>query len=247
MAFTKIVDVDKVTNAKAKVHRVGIELEGGWLTYPKTLPPRDTPGGIIRDGSLDPFQRRRPDLFMGELPSPPLAMDEWEKWLRLYWPTEVSPECGLHVHMSFRSAFQYVQLMKEEYPGTIVAQTRKWAERNKLAKDHCLWERLDGKSVYCQHVYNADDQVLNTRKDHDKTRRGHRYTVANYCWGRIPTVEIRLLPMMPTVDLGVSAVADIIETTNKFLAAQGARKRTTRVAPYIIDASSHVEDVVVRV
>lgn len=203
-----------------RVNMVGIELEGGWTKLPRGC-------RVIRDGSVlfnRPGDTPISDLKgVGEVPSAPLMMDEWEKWLRLYYPQHVNETCGMHVHLSFKNALAYSRTMDSSYPATILAYVTEWAKREKLDAAHPLWPRLEGKSEYCQHIYDADIQILKTSKEYDHHREGHRYTVVNYSWGRHNTVECRLLPMMATADVAVSAIQEVINITNSYLAATAKR------------------------
>lgn len=135
----------------------------------------------------------------------------------------------MHVHVSFRTSLAYSKVVREEYPGTIVEYMKKWAEKEAIDPTNPIWDRLAGKSQYCQHQFFGDDQLRNSRKDHDKIRKGHRYTVVNFCWGRgIPTAECRLLPMFQDVEQGIRAMKEVVSITNRFLAATAKKERKLR-------------------
>ena len=139
-------------------------------------------------------------------------------WIRQFYPKFVNETCGLHVHMSFKSALHYMRLMSPRYPETITAYMTEWANEERLDKDHPIWARLKGNSEYCQPVFDADRQVRKTKKEynhHDPD--GHRYTMINYCHGTHGTLECRLLPMMETADQAVRAVQRIFDVTNACL------------------------------
>jgi hypothetical protein len=225
--LSKWRDGRKIRN---RIHRLGVELEGGWETLPRGTRP-------IRDGSLDPFairlqQAGYTNYIVGEVPSPPLSPrkdDEavfWEDWLKKHWPVKIGEECGLHLHMSFLHAFTYQRLMNPTYPATIVRYMREWAETQNLPKDHPIWPRLEGKSPYCQHKFFADEQAATPTKDYNRDRQGHRYTVINYCYVRNHTLECRLLPMFDTLAQGQSALAELQNITNLFLVATAAKEPT---------------------
>lgn len=237
MASLKSIDLDKLTlRPRNRIALIGVELEGGWDILPKGLRRED----FVRDGSLDPFQRKFPTTFVSELPSPPLEHDAMVEWMRANWPQQMDETCGMHVHLSFKTALAYSKVVREEYPGTILKYLYQWAEQEKIDKSNPIWARLDGKSPYCQHQFFGDDQIRNTRKDFDKVRRGHRYTVINYCWGRnMPTAECRLLPMFSDVEVGIRAMQQVVEITNKFLAATAKREKG-RFAGFQVDPSNMV-------
>lgn len=218
------IDRFRGSRIRNRVYRVGIELEGGWTKLPSGVRALQHDGSI--QGLLDPSGN---PLHVGELPSSPLTLEEWGKWLRKHYPQIVNQSCGMHVHLSFRTALTYSRLMCPEYPGTIVNEITRWAKHENLPKDHTIWSRLKGKSVYCQHVYSADEQVRNTSKDHNRERAGHRYTVINYCWARVSTLECRLLPMMDTAERAERLVQEYIDITNAFLMATGKREQASKI------------------
>ena len=195
-----------------RIYRIGFELEGGWTK----LPPGTR--GLQHDGSVQ-IERGLGEtaLVTGELANGPMSMQEWEGWLKTHYPQKVNQTCGMHVHLSPRTALAYSRLMDPCYPGTVVEYFKKWATHKGLSNDHPIWPRLKGKSIYCQHLYMADDQVRNVTKDHNQQRPGHRYTVINYCHGRYGTVECRLLPMMDTTKEAISMVQELVDITNAFL------------------------------
>lgn len=214
----------KYTN---KISQVGTELEGVWDKFPPGLTKSD----FVREGSLDDTLRPLyPNAaVVDELPSPPLTIDAMELWLRSNWPDHIDASCGFHIHVSFKNPFIYSRAVKREYTGTIVHYLREWAKREKLDPSNPIWDRLDGKSIYCQHAWFGDLQIENLQKDRNKTRIGHRYTINNYLFGRgIPTVETRVLPMFQDVEQGILAMREVIDITNKFLAATAKFKRRHR-------------------
>lgn len=206
--------------ARKRVYRIGIELEGGWKKLPAGV-------RLAHDGSIHLTDA---DIAagcrdIGELPSPVMDVEKFPSWMKMYYPHFVNESCGMHVHMSFMTALTYQRLMDNRFPATIIAQMTEWAKSHKLSKKHPIWERLNGESRYCQHVFMADEQVKNTSKDFDQRRQGHRYTVINYCYSRTGgSMECRLLPMMEDVDTAISAVQEIIDTTNAFLAATASKE-----------------------
>ena len=193
-------------------------------------------------------------LRVGELPSPILSMKEkdgplyWRAWLKQFYPSHVNETCGLHVHMSFNRALTYQRCMDPTYPKTIIEYVTRWAERNRLARTHPLWPRVEGKSEYCQHTYYATEQAKeaikrNTRADHH--RPGSRYSVVNYCWKQHHTFEVRLLPMFETVELAESAIAEVLAITNAYLFAT-RRREDTAVANVLVDSSEMTFNVIER-
>jgi hypothetical protein len=132
------------------------------------------------------------------------------------------------VHLSFKNALTYQRLMDPRYPSTILAYVTKWAESEKLNKEHPLWPRLKNKSPYCQHKFDADGQCRSTQKDYDRNREGNRYTVVNYSYGRHSTVECRLLPMMASAELAQRAIQNLIDVTNAYLLTAAGREEKVK-------------------
>ena len=200
--------------ARNRVYRVGLELEGGWSKLPPGV-------RLAHDGSVR-FQIPVPHI--GEFPSGVLDIAKgsptfWQTWLKINYPQFVNETCGMHVHLSFKTAFAYNRIMTAQYPATVVKEFIAWAKREELPVTHPIWPRLAGQSRYCQHKFDADAQVRNIDKDHNQERVGHRYTVINYCYGRYSTAECRLLPMMDTVERATRAIQELLDITNAFLVA----------------------------
>lgn len=216
----KVVNIDKWLGDNKPFNRVkalGIELEGGW----KTLPP-----GARLEGDASVFHNApQPGLRQGELQLGPFLLADLNKYMKKYYPSKVDETCGLHVHMSFESPLHYGLLADSpDYQETVLEYLYRWAKENHLPEKHCIWDRLSGKSVYCQKEFWPYAQMTQARKDYDKARHGHRYTVIHYCHERNGTVECRVLPMMDNVDLGISAVRRLVDITNAYLYAADKHK-----------------------
>lgn len=171
----------------------------------------------------------RRDILTGELPSHPLEVKDFPTWMRASYPTHVNATCGLHVHMSFKSALYYQLLMTPAYQATIIAYLTKWAREEGLVAKHPIWPRLAGKSEYAQHLFHADQQACTKQKDHDRKRPGHRYTAISYPYSQHGTVECRILPMMEDVRVGISAVQAVLDITNASLVAAAKHEERLRL------------------
>jgi hypothetical protein len=239
------LNIDKyLDNAKDRINLIGVELEGGWFKLPGDMVPQ-------RDGSIhfgikgDDPEKVAKIGYIGEIPLPPLPRKELPATLKLYYPSYVNQTCGMHVHLSTTKAFAYQRLMVNKpfsYPGTIVEYMMRWAVEENLPKKHPIWDRLAGKSEYCQHVYQAKEQAKTANKDFDHHRPGHRYTVIHFCWGRFKTLECRLLPMMDTADQAMRAVNRIVSITNAFLAASKEREPRLRTSVVADDNDANIEE-----
>lgn len=217
---------------RRRIQYIGLELEGGWDQAPSQL-------GY--DGSVQGINR----IHVGELRSPKLTYSTWETWLRTNYPSEVNDTCGLHVHFSFASPLMYARLVCREYPATIVSEVRKWAERKNLPASHPLWARLKGKSQYCQHLFQPHHQIAVMRKTFDHHTPGHRYTVINYPYNRLSTIECRLLSMMASVDEAKEAVDVVLDTTELFLVTTA--KKEVKVSQEFVETSGTIKEVHIRV
>ena len=203
--------------ARNRIHRIGIELEGGWDKLPKGV------SGLVGDSSVQFEQLTRPP-FVGELPSPPLDMKTWPSWLKDNYSQHVNTTCGMHVHMQPLTALTYQRLMDPRYPATIVVEFKKWAKREGFAAEHHFWGRLAGQSRYCQHKFYADEQISKAEKGFNQEQFGHRYTVIHYAYRRFGTVECRLLPMMTDAAQAQRAIQELLDVTNAFLLATAKKE-----------------------
>ena len=183
-------------------------------------------------------------LHIGELPSQAMARGQLANWMRTFYPSHVNETCGMHMHMSFGRPLTYQRLMTPVYPATVIRHMTRWAQKEALASTHPLWPRLRGESEYCQHVFNADDQVKWTGgKDYDHHRKGHRYSVVAYRWPTHQTVEIRLLPMFEKWDQALRAIEEQLNITEAFLIATKRREEKVPITvPY--DDTSHRETLI---
>lgn len=227
-------------SARNRIHRVGIEVEGGW-TKPGVR------SKIVNDGSVfDHGQQFPPSVTheminagfrVGEIASEPREVikgsaTDFRLWMTKFYPQVVDHTCGMHVHVSFPNALLYGRCMSPKFPATIIASFRKWGEEEGLVKDHPFWPRIMGDNRFCKHEYEAELQVQPTGKDYDQRRLGNRYTAVNYCYGRTTTWECRLLPMFEKVEQGIRAVERLIQTTNAYLIATA--KREPKISQNII-------------
>jgi hypothetical protein len=225
-----------------RISRVGIELEGGWLKLPpNTTLARD--GSVFRNGPpmLEVEGRMVAPAIVGELPSPPLPTGApMRGWMKKFYPSHVDATCGLHVHMSFKSALHYQKLMCAEYTTRIIEHLMEWAKVKGLSPAHPIWPRLRGENEYCIPAFYADQQA-STRSKSYQHGSGSRYTFINYPHRLHSTVECRGLPMMETCDLGIEAVEEVILATNAFLLASARREiRLKEIIPVELGTSKEI-------
>jgi hypothetical protein len=242
--LAKPLNLDNILGMpKNRVVRMGVELEGAWKTLPPgiTEPERDT--SVFKDPNTGNQTLPTGMNWVGEIPIGPIEVAVMPKFMKRYYPHKVDKTCGMHVHQSVANAMHYAWLMEPEYQETMILYLGKWAEKEGLPKEHCIWKRLEGNSLYCQKKYWPELQYAYKQKDHSQTREGHRYTIINYS-GRVNTIEVRVLPMMETVAQAIRAVRMVIDITNASLYLLG-KKETKAKARLDLDISEDIEEDIV--
>lgn len=217
----KALNIDKWLEdlPKNRIKRCGVEIEGAWVKVPVgTKIDRD--GSVFKamgdEGGL--LRSKMPGMKVGEIPLGPMQPAQMPKAIKKFWPSQFDESCGLHAHMSFMTTLQYDLLAdSQDYQETICEYLRRWGTEEKLAKDHLLWDRLEGKSKYCQKKFWPDLQIQQVQKDHDQERQGHRYTQVHYCWQRTNSVEVRVLPMLESPEQAIRAIRRVFDITNAYL------------------------------
>lgn len=232
----KPLDLDTIIGkVKNRIHRVGVELEGGWSNL-----NRET--HLEHDGSVQELRcpPGAPNWRTGELPSPVLQPSQMARWIKKYYPDVVNRTCGLHVHMSFSSIYHYQSLMVPDYPVTINHYVREWAKAEGFQPAHHMFKRLNGASEFCAPNFWPDEQARHT-KDHNRNREGNRYTDINYCWSVFDgTMECRLLPMMDTAEQAILAVKLILDVTNACVFSLAVKNRGRRRLTEAFDLGADV-------
>ena len=182
-----------------RIESVGIELEGGWGDGP-ILPPAI--GTVKSDGSLNNFA----SPFVGEIASKPFKeFQDVEKFVSGFYPDEVNPSAGLHVHVLLSGAT--LSLAHEKFVDTIYRGLEIWG-RCYPCRNRAFWSRLKGENSYCRKKYTPRSQIVGG---------GDRYTGVNFdSFRKYGTVEIRVLPMFKSPDTAISAVEEILAITNAF-------------------------------
>jgi hypothetical protein len=232
-----------------RIQAVGVELEGGWDTFPKLKDFRQDHDGSVRfkePRMIEQFDAggRRVVVpepgsppypkWIGELVMyPPKAVGQAAEWITRCYPPYVNETCGLHVHMSFYYKLNYSRLMTPEYTTQMIQEIRAWGERNNIPTNHALWRRLDPRDEitqqHCAHIFLGDKQAAINKKDYSSRGKAHsRYTAINYCALQHNTVECRILPMFEKPEQAVSAVHCVIDTTNRFLSKMRQRERAVK-------------------
>jgi hypothetical protein len=189
------------------VHRLGIELEGGW---DKIMPDVC----IGRDGSVHVTANH-----YGELPSPPLYPFRFEKWLRAHHPTAVNDSCGMHVHVSVRSPLDYNRLMRRKFYNRFLAEAETLGRTLALPESHLFWLRLRGANNYCARRFAPEEQYKAKSKG-----LADRYTHLNFCWSLHGTMECRLFPAFSDPEHSTAAVRWLLHLVESYLSEFPAEK-----------------------
>jgi len=176
------------------INKVGIEMEGGWRTKPRSWK---------RDGSVSAGSNS------GEIASRPLATPTTVKaWIKRYKPDHSNATCGLHVHISLKDSSLYTKLTESSFNEFFKSELDKWGKANCPDND-IFWNRLEGKNTYCKRSFAPGLQLMGLED---------RYTQINFCARRLHgTVEFRVLPMFDNLEIIQSAVLKIAEIVEDYL------------------------------
>lgn len=220
------LDIDKLllNPPRNRITRVGIELEGAWTKVPTGRMEHDSSVVVGRKAGDPGF------AYVGEVVSGPMQPAKIPFWLKKNYPYRVNDTCGLHMHMELESIGKYNILTAPEFQETVLEYFDKWAKNEKLPKTHPIWTRILGNSIFCQKEWWPDEQIRPNRKDYDKERHGHRYTVICYCFGRHGTIECRLLPMFDDVEQSIRALKLLLDITNCSLVALSKGTKNEKVS-----------------
>lgn len=201
------------------VDRVGIELEGGWK---KKWPFGEAEHpNLIADDSL-PAQLVAPDgsvcLHAGEKTSPPLEWEEVRAWMLKYYPDSCTERCGLHVHVSMKSAQAYSILGSLAFYEHFLCRMNAWGDKHltKSTADYDLFfQRLLGFNKYCVLKLNPYEQMRARNKAEARRAMagGHqlRRTHLNFPYGMLKTLECRLFPMFSEPMIAYRAVEEFVK------------------------------------
>lgn len=231
------------------VDKVGIELEGGWnrrftdarIIYDMSVQrPANTTGRVCcckeghGDGSTCHF---------GEIPSPPLPLEEALFWMRDHYPDGVNQSCGFHVHLSVKHPLiNYPKLMEKRFYDLFLSEVAKWGKKEGFPANHQLWHRLtskdykNGPARFCNRPFNPIIQT--TTLDKPDSRR----SALNYCYLKHGTIECRIFPSFEDPALAARAVILYATTVENYLqSAPAPRKDIIRFFKPIEEISSTFE------
>lgn len=203
------------------IHKIGVELEGAWLTRRSDMKG----DGSVRISGRDhyitkvghfvtPAQNpKHNSLREGELNSPAGRIDQILSYIKDNYPDAVNNSCGLHVHFSFKSPNAYVLLAGVEFYNYFHDQLSEWGKSKKIKQDHSFWTRLAGRNEFCD-----GDPSENLRCLQEE---GDRYYALNFSsYHKHKTMECRVLPMFETAQLSLEAVHAVVSIVEQYLDQQ---------------------------
>jgi len=207
------------------INKIAIELEGGWINIPDECMSLIKSDGSVHvpnnnNGCLKSCDCQCETCHessycckthlsqIGEIPSPPLNINELLPFIDRNYPDKVDRSCGAHVHFSFNSMLDYSRLLDRKFFYYMLDVLETWGRNNKLNKDGIFWTRIKGKNKFCRRLLIPDNQL--------NQRHSARYTILNaHAFNQHGTLEIRVLPMFQKKELtllSVKLLNDLIET-----------------------------------
>lgn len=212
-----------------RINLIGIELEGGWGTEKGAQ--LSSLRLLKHDGSVSGTGRPH----QGEVASPPMVPKAAEEFMRKWYPDSVNQTCGFHIHLSTTSLLDYSRLMSRTFHRHFRKKWKDWG--HDVEAPTVFWDRLNGKNRYCQSRFeNPDYQVAGE---------GDRYRQLNFCYGKHKTVEARLLPMFPNMEMGIKAMYYMVDIFEKWLKIQkkerGFAKEVETTRNYEMDIEKPID------
>lgn len=197
-----------------RLNKVGIELEGGWSTVPRTVAQHHADGSVRvpRPEGVSPWHT-------GEYVSAPLASwAEVEEWVVGTYPQAHNTTCGMHVHISLKDPTDYARLMSPAFWTLFSERMETWGRTARLPANHPFHGRLQGLNMYCQKFFRPEVQAKERSKNYS-TR--VRYTQLNFTWLVHGTLECRLFPVFKSPRIALSAIRAFLTCVEDFLAESG--------------------------
>lgn len=195
-----------------KIHRVGFEVEGAWVT--------------MRNDLHDDASFSRHDfphyLSVGEYVSEPFDNPQ-DLFANIYdnWPEGKCAKCGYHIHVSLKDVFLYSALMNEKFYEYFLLCMEKWANTYPC-KSKEFWSRLHGEVKYCKKQFIPDYQVTFKEKG---VNRESRRTQLHYCYGQTQTLENRLFPVFQDAETAISATKAFLNCVEIYLSENPTQEK----------------------
>lgn len=198
-----------------RVHKVGVELEGGW----KEPFPEDDPTEIYADHSvhLQGFNH------IGECASPPLSLEDALEWTDTHYPNGFDATCGMHVHVSLKKDEDYARLcgtpkffMKFLLWGSefLSKEFPKEGSTDQVR----FYDRISGKNRFCALRFIPEKQMAISRKGGGNVVDNNpRYAMLNFSKNLHGTFENRVFPIFVDKKLALTGIKSYVELVEDFL------------------------------
>lgn len=181
------------------IDKIGIELEGAWAHKPV---------GLVNDISVNIPGA----TYYGEVPSPPMKLEEVEPFIKAFCPNLVNHTCGLHIHCSFKdNANVMLTLMDKKFYDYFLLRMDDFGRYMKFPKTHDFWKRLNDQNRFCRRLFQPEIQIKSVQKDNN------RRTHLNFCWSMHKTLECRLFPAFSDPNCILSAVEVLVDCYETYL------------------------------
>lgn len=191
------------------IHRIGVEVEGGWDHAPAMGRAALKGDGSVYFGADGPS----PNFHVGEIASNPMTRPHLEAWLEGNYPHHVNATCGIHVHMSFRPSWGHARCVSilmdsPAYWRTVRDSLLAWANRASLHSSSQFWPRMRGENRFCEDAFVPSNGW----------RSGNRYLAVNFCaLRRHGTIEVRCLPAFKRWRMAYRAIETLLSTTEAYI------------------------------
>jgi hypothetical protein len=190
--------------------KVGIEIEGRWHDINATIRRSEANNSGIQGGYSDSSIHNSNDSSARpwEFQTTPGSARVASQALVDFYPDETDTSCGMHVHVSF-DALDITMLNSPSFFAYFKRRWTEWGNRMNLSPRSAFFNRLNGNNDFCLPATETPYAI--SRMD--------RYAQLNFSsFGEHGTVECRLLPMFYRASLGVSAVSELVDIYETFLA-----------------------------
>lgn len=204
-------EIESLENIPFKyIYKVGCELEGAYITGRNDL-HEDASFGA---GSFKSGRYRS----IGEYVSKPFDNSvDFFKCIIENFPDDSVPQCGYHIHVSFKKPTYYVPLMEVEFFEYCLKKLSDWGNNYQwtdgIKRDE-FWNRFNGGNKYCRREFIPDEQAAFKEKG---VNRLSRRTILHYCYGQTGTLELRLFPMFNDAKTAISAATAFIKCVESYL------------------------------
>ena len=131
-------------------------------------------------------------------------------------PYRVDDECGRHEHVGGLTAWEYAQLMSQEFNVYSEKILHRWGMDNKINEGTAFWMRLSGKIHWSRNKFVPSSKVELTYKENA------RYMRWNFCRALKGTIECRMLPTFQKNELNFRSAYIIPAIIRVYLANKRA-------------------------